>query len=332
MAETTSVACPNCAARFKVPIEKLGKTFKCPKCTQPFVAATTGPAAPAAPAAPVAPSSPTRAVSSSALRLDEPPPVRVKPPKQPAYEPPPAAAAEPEYTEPVAAYKPSKTAAGDPGSGLAVAALIFSLTGCLWPVGMVLGIVGLIKAKNGTAGGRGMSMAAVVISGVMLILGIGAVSILLPALNKARDSANRALCASHMHLIGGAMAEYAGRYNEYPPDLTTLAKAEHLSPGVFVCPASNEKAAASVDQIEAGGHCSYVYTGRYLAYPGTGDVLFENDADHEKQGGNILRSDGIVEWTVKADDDTRMATARAAAELRKAPPSHTLKKFVPSMP
>jgi predicted Zn finger-like uncharacterized protein len=325
MPETTAVGCPNCGAKFKIPVEKLGKTFKCPKCAQPFVA-TALESTP--PAAPVAPSSPARVASSSAVRLDEPPPVRApRVPKQPVVE----AAAEPAYEsadEPGYAPPPAPRSTGGtpPGSGIAIAALICSL--CIWPVGLVLGIIGLSKAKKGTAGGRGMSLAAVIIGVLNLVFTIGALVVGVPWLKMAVERANRAQCASNMHDIGRAMVSYAGTYDVYPPDLTTLAKAEHLDPKLFVCPSSSDKPAASVDQIESGGHCSYVYTGRNLSFgAGFGDIMFDDDANHGGAGGNVLNSDGSAQWKDKAVFEPDLAAAKAAAATRTVPPKNALKKF-----
>ncbi len=235
---------------------------------------------------------------------------------------------EPAYTPPPATYRSPGTAGPQPGSGIAIAALIFSLIGCLSPVGLVLGIVGLVKAKNGTAGGRGMSMAAVIISGVMLVLGILSLGIILPALNKARETANRVVCGSNMNHVGQAMATYGGTYNVYPPDLTTLAKTEHVDPKYFVCPDSKDTPAASADQIESGGHCSYVYTGKNLLFPAAPtNVMFENEADHNGDGGNVLNSYGSVQWQPKASFEPAFEAAKAAAALRTSAPKPVLRRY-----
>ena len=52
----------------------------------------------------------------------------------------------------------------------------------------------------------------VVISIIALLI-----SVLLPALARAKDQATRVACASNMRQIGLAMTEYAGQYHLYPP-------------------------------------------------------------------------------------------------------------------
>lgn len=63
---------------------------------------------------------------------------------------------------------------------------------------------------------------------LLVVIGIIAllISILLPALNKARNSANETQCASNMRQMGMAMAMYINEWHYYPGNL-----AQQLAPG-----------------------------------------------------------------------------------------------------
>ncbi|WP_410663124.1 DUF4190 domain-containing protein [Amycolatopsis sp. lyj-84] len=69
---------------------------------------------------------------------------------------------------------PNQPPAQSKDSGLAIAALIFSLFGLIGLVsvipGIVLGHVAFAKARRGEAGGKGMALAAFVVGYLMIIL------------------------------------------------------------------------------------------------------------------------------------------------------------------
>ncbi|AUI63638.1 DUF4190 domain-containing protein [Amycolatopsis sp. BJA-103] len=69
---------------------------------------------------------------------------------------------------------PNQPPAQSKDSGLAIAALIFSLFGLIGLVsvipGIVLGHVAFAKARRGEAGGKGMALAAFIVGYLMIIL------------------------------------------------------------------------------------------------------------------------------------------------------------------
>ncbi|MGA2440373.1 MAG: GYF domain-containing protein [Tepidisphaeraceae bacterium] len=226
-----------------------------------------------------------------------PPPV----PVAPQMAPPPLA---PDYATAVA--QPY----GQPisgSSGMAIASLVCGLLICV-PVcsllAIIFGIIGIRQTGGGKRGGQGMAIAGLVLGavGLMFFLPLS-VSILLPSLNRARETANRVKCASNERQIGQAILLYCNEnHGQYPPDLPTLLKTEDITTSVFVCPSSNDTPASSPDKLLSGGHCSYVYVGQGLtqgADPST-VVLYERHDAHGGDGVNMLFGDGHVEFMPKS--------------------------------
>jgi prepilin-type processing-associated H-X9-DG protein len=131
------------------------------------------------------------------------------------------------------------------------------------------------------------------------------VSILLPALNRGRETANRIKCASNERQIGQACLLYSNDHKgKYPDNLGELLSAGDVGPEVFLCPSSNTslpsnyKTMAPADLAKwITDHGDYVYVGSGMttAAPDDAITLYEKPEDH-KQGMNILFGDGHVEF------------------------------------
>lgn len=132
------------------------------------------------------------------------------------------------------------------------------------------------------------------------------VSILLPSLNRARETANRVKCASNERQIGQGILLYCNEHKgNYPPDLGTLLKVEDLGPEVFICPSAGTALPPNIhamtpDQQAAwvNEHSDYVYVGKRLKSDAPADrvVLYEKETDHGGDGMNMLYGDGHVEF------------------------------------
>jgi prepilin-type processing-associated H-X9-DG protein len=221
----------------------------------------------------------------------------------PQYAPPPG------YAPPGYAPLGYATPTGPTGtSGVAIASLVLGLLGVLcFPSGIaaiVCGAIGLSKTKDPRVGGRGLAIAGLTLGIAGMVFSCFQMSVLLPSLNRARETANRVKCASNMRQIGQAILLYANEnHGQYPPDLPTLLKTEPITSNVFVCPSSSDTNANGPGDLMAGGHLSYVYVGKDMTNLAVGPstvLLYENPGAHGGDGMNVLFGDGHVEFFGKA--------------------------------
>jgi prepilin-type processing-associated H-X9-DG protein len=162
--------------------------------------------------------------------------------------------------------------------------------------------------------GAEMVAGASIGSGAMVGQEAMLVSILLPSLNKARETANRVKCASNMHQIWLGIILYQNDHQQkYPDDLGVLVKAENLTGQVFICPSGSTRLPDNFatltpdDQAKwVNDNSDYVYLGKGQTNPdATRIILYEKDGAHGGDGMNLLFGDGHVEW-FKTDAATKM--------------------------
>src|SRR5438874_2006417 len=107
-------------------------------------------------------------------------------------------------------------------SPTAIASLVLAIIGIVIPglglIGIVLGIIALTKMRDPRVGGKGLAIGGIAVGAVSIVMVGCMMSILLPSLNRARETANRVKCASNMRQIGQAILLYSNENNRAYPD------------------------------------------------------------------------------------------------------------------
>jgi len=132
-------------------------------------------------------------------------------------------------------------------------------------------------------------------------------SILLPSLNKARETANRVKCSANLRQIGVAFMLYSNENKgAAPPDLGTLLLQEGLTANVFVCPSTGRgfethdgdvKPEDIAKWVNENSEYVYLKPPKKLTQLNAETILvYEKFENHDEQGINILYADGHVEF------------------------------------
>lgn len=157
------------------------------------------------------------------------------------------------------------------------------------------------------------------------------VSILLPALGRAREMANQVKCASQLKGLGCAIIMYQNDFNgRNPKTLQELFDTVDVSPMALVCPSSN-------DEI---GQCSYIYRGADLNETSDPEMIVAYDKydNHNGEERNVLFADGHVDRCqeeqfqelIRKDNELRRKTGlpEIPADVEPAQPIQPEKKHI----
>ena len=188
-------------------------------------------------------------------------------------------------------------------AGLAIASLVlgivgFCTVGIAGIVGVILGIVALVKASNEPQvdRGRGFAIAGIVTGAVSLLSSIMVVpmmiAMLLPSLSRARELAKRSVCSANLRSVEISMQIYIEEYGQEPPDLKAVVGENRLYPGSLSCPSVDP----AVRQIP-----HYIWIRGADCADADNVVLYEPLQNHRGEGGNVLFCDGHVEFVSQAD-------------------------------
>jgi len=265
------IQCPHCGQTYGLNDQQVpqyaGQTINCTQCQKPFTV----------PASLVQPGSVAPAVAGAATGVN--------------------------YYAP--AQRQQQTS-----NGMAIASVVFGAAGFLLPVlasipAIIFGILGLKRTRDPAVGGKGVAITGIALGAASLFVGVAVwgclLSILLPSLNRARETANRVKCAANMKAIGNALLLYANENRGmYPPDFQTLINTEDITFDSFVCPSSSDTRANQMSDLSTRGHLSYVYIPG-LNSRATADqvIVYEHIEDHDADGANFLFGDGHVDWLSK---------------------------------
>jgi prepilin-type processing-associated H-X9-DG protein len=154
--------------------------------------------------------------------------------------------------------------------------------------------------------GRSSRRRAVLVAVVCALSALVATAIVLPSFNRSPHDRHdpRLRCRSNLRTIGQGVQMYAYENGgRFPDDFAALVLTQDLTSEGFVCLATNDTRAegpttqAVATNLTAGGHLSYVYTGKAmsLSSPATAVVAYEPPSNHG-DGMNVLYADGMVRW------------------------------------
>jgi prepilin-type processing-associated H-X9-DG protein len=288
MTQPVTVYCPHCGQAYSMLPGRAGQTVQCTQCQKIFTAGVPG-SAPAAQPGPgatyvgnyVAGAQPGAGTANVIGNYAGPGQV-------PGY-------AAPGGFAQAGAYVPPPQGNGIATAGLVMGILSFCIPLVCSLLAIIFGIIGITRAKDGR-GGKGLGIAAIVL-GIISLLFMPA--ILLPALNRARETANRVKCGNQMQMIGVAINSYQSQHRgQNPPNLNALVSSGLISNQALVCPSDNN----------TSGQPSYILAPptRLGAFNGTSVLLYEPVSDHA-DGANFLYGDGHVNYVTRPQADTMIS-------------------------
>ena len=141
-----------------------------------------------------------------------------------------------------------------------------------------------------------------IIIGCVVLFGGCGISILLPALSRAREVANQMKCMMNLRQIGNGINMYvSSNAGRLPDKLSDILPYSPNGTAAFVCPTSSDTPAKGASDLHAGGHLSYNYLGKGLKISQLSNankyvLVFENPSDHNGHGVSVLYADGHVEF------------------------------------
>ena len=200
-------------------------------------------------------------------------------------------------------------------SGLAITSLVLGIvaivTSCvgigvlLGIAAVILGVIALGQMKEPGVGGRGMAIGGIVTGALAPLLIVPLlISILLPSLNRARETANRVKCASNMRQIALGGIIYGNEADDqiFPSDLHTILDTQDVTSAAFVCPSTDDVAAVD-GVLTLDTSCSYVWlsdAAGVAPVPMTAGsdvpVAAEPLSNHNGDGSNVAWADGHVSF------------------------------------
>ncbi len=202
-------------------------------------------------------------------------------------------------------------------SGFAITALVLAILslftcGLLILPALIFGIIAMVKIEKsgGKLKGKGFAITGLVTPAIIFPMAM-MLGILMPAIGKTRQLAQRIHCQANVKGLGCAMQVYANDYNEkYPASLQwcdLLIKYEDVQKAQFNCAAAEK------------GTCNYAMNKNIekfgVASPAQMVLLFESKPGWNQAGGlellttdnhcgegcNILFNDGHTEFVKRAD-------------------------------
>jgi prepilin-type processing-associated H-X9-DG protein len=210
-------------------------------------------------------------------------------------------------------------------SGMAIASLVLGVLGVFtWGatalVGLILGIIALIKIRQskGALSGGGIALAGTIVSGIFgLLVPICAV-MMLPALAKAKEKAITITCVNNLKELSMSVVMYSSDdKDQFPPAATWCDAIQAYtgnSPKLFQCPAGDHsKRCDYAFNAKLGGMDAKQISGNTV-------LFFETDGGWNASGGPELMlkqpRHGKTFVVAFADGHVEQLTASSLATLR----------------
>ncbi len=198
-----------------------------------------------------------------------------------------AGALPPPLPPPAAPAVPAQT------SGMAVTSLVLGILGVVTCgitalVGLVLGIIAMVRIRNsgGRLSGNGLALAGTIVSGIFVLMIPLFMALLLPAMAAGVQKAQEINCLNNEKQLALAVMVYSGDHTNHLPPAATWCDAIQSAAGgsdkVFKCPAANP-----------GSRCDYAFNAK-LDGLDAGKVnpqtvmIFEADGGWNANGGPEL--------------------------------------------
>ena len=177
-------------------------------------------------------------------------------------------------------------------SGMAITSLVLGILGIFTCgitalVGLILGIVAMVKVKNsgGKLGGGGLALAGTIVSGIVLFMLPILAALLLPALASAKQKAQEINCMNNEKQLALAVIIYSDDHTNHFPPAATWCDAIKTSVGsdmVFRCVLA-----------DSSNRCDYAFNSKLdglelrKVNPQT-VMIFESDGGWNANGGSEL--------------------------------------------
>lgn len=210
-------------------------------------------------------------------------------------------------------------------SGLAIAGLILAIVGFCVPglalVGIILAVIALVRinAEPTRLQGRGLAIGGIIAGAVGLVVSTVLVcgGIMLPALGKARQSAQSLKSSVQLRQIGVALNQYAMDNKDTLPepgaDLQARLSIYGITPDVFEAPYVSDEGVTD----------SYIYIPGYqlstLRNPAQTIIAYENPRHVRNKRVNLLMADGSVQSISVEELEGRLAASPPPGAATPAP-------------
>jgi hypothetical protein len=174
-------------------------------------------------------------------------------------------------------------------SGMAIASLVLGILGLFTCgitalIGLILGIIAMVKVKNsgGRLGGNGIALAGVIVSGIFLVI---CAAMMLPALAAAKREAQAISCVSNEKQLALAVIICSNNNTNHFPAAATWCDAIKVDAGtekIFKCAGVN-----------SASRCDYAFNAKLGGMDGSKVdphtvMIFESDGGWNANGGPEL--------------------------------------------